>query len=262
MHRLWSGLLVSLCVHVATHVVIRHVLVPLQVSCPPGHFYYGPTDRGVTDWRWWLNRVDVGNECVACPYQTYKTGHGNDVTCTPCRGTVTNTSRTGAVAESECLCVPGRYFDNDLGVCILCDWGTFKSQLGNGKCTECPRDAGTLNAGSTSSRQCLCYAGHEPHPSTGACVPCRHGTYKSALSSDACTPCGPNSNTTSTGSEYGDECLCLPGYTYFYTARRCMACPYGTYKPHLGGDHCLACPRGRATRVTAAVLSKQCVRLR
>lgn len=95
--------------------------------------------------------------------------------------------------------------------------------------------------GATSASQCVCGPGFTQVD--GACVGCAIGSFSSASSNEACTPCGsvlPHSTTLAGGATSPDQCVCEPGYTM--QDGQCVACASGGTKNVAGNMACVSCP--------------------
>ena len=83
---------------------------------------------------------------------------------------------------------------------------------------------------------CECDFGYTG-PDQEACSPCPAGQYKDSIGTAQCSPCPPNSDSTS-GSEL---CVCNAGHTG-PDGGPCLPCAEGTYKSTSGSDTCTFCP--------------------
>ena len=133
-----------------------------------------------------------------------------------------------ADAENLCQCMPG-YFNPDGGsavdACQPCVVGTYKATFANQlACDACPEHSTTVGEAHDEYADCVCEAGY-----TGAdasnCAPCAAGTYKSAVGSEACTPCFTGS-TSPAGSTSVDACTCAEP---FVDSNQACVCDVGKY---------------------------------
>jgi len=168
-------------------------------------------------------------------------------------------SVSGSVSMAQCECERG-YARSAGGVCLQCEAGTFKTNVGNVPCEACPTGSDsapgatllsncTCGAGywdmdhhdcktcpinssiqkqnSTGIHDCQCNAGYEG-PDGGECLPCPAGTFKLGL---------------------GSTCSDCPDGTYGIASDSpCIDCPYGTYNLVPGADSsdlCLSCGPGK-----------------
>ncbi len=110
------------------------------------------------------------SECSFCGANTYGDTPGL-CSCTACPPG--STSPTGSVGAWNCVasgCYAGYYLN--LGSCLLCPYGTYKSTYGNQACTKCP-DFMISPEGSTQESHCVyqtCAAGF--FLAGGPCVQC------------------------------------------------------------------------------------------
>ena len=149
------------------------------------------------------------------------------------------------LSEIDCLCIPGFGFDEQLGTCIACPLGEFKSTLADTECQKCPTSKSTLELGAVSVQQCKCGGGL--HEEGGVCTSCEVGFY--CTGTGYAERCPPNSTTISHGARTATECLCTAGYQAqgpweaSQQATLCDPCPSGRYKSTLGNGVCFqACP--------------------
>ena len=102
--------------------------------------------------------------------------------------------------NGECVCAPGFGLVSAGGAerCDPCALGTFKSELGNGKCNDCPLAFSTTAAtGMDSDQACICQAGNflAPDLNTSAetshrCYPCADAMEPGHRESQACAAPG------------------------------------------------------------------------
>lgn len=120
----------------------------------------------------------------------------------------------------------------------------------NGSFMQCQPCANSVydGVGGTSASQCVCGPGFTQVD--GACVGCAIGSFSSANSNDACTPCSsvlPHSTTLAGGATSLDACVCEPGYTL--EDGQCVACASGGTKHFPGNMACVQCPANAALPV-------------
>ncbi|CDR95678.1 GCC2 and GCC3 domain containing protein, putative [Babesia bigemina] len=67
----------------------------------------------------------------------------------------------GAFALNHCLCLAGYEMSNtSAGVCVPCELGTYKQEIGNVGCRRCPDKFRTFNKASKYITDCACSPGH------------------------------------------------------------------------------------------------------
>ena len=140
------------------------------------------------------------SQCLPCPINYYSDDSRSD--CVPCPNNTVLTKRQGQV--SDCVCNAGF---TGKKVCLPCDPGTIKPNIGSGICYDCPA-----------------------------------GTY--ALSSTFCKRC-PARSSSPNRSSLVQNCSCDPGYTVDLdttTQLVCIPCPVGTYKLLSGPSSCILDP--------------------
>ena len=169
--------------------------------------------------------------CTPCASGTFssKSGAVRIENCTSCPAG--KTTIPGAVDLSDCGCKPGSTGpDGDLGNCLDCEQGKFKSSIGPSVCDPCP--AGTYAQSQGLSSCVLCpagkYAASEGNMLPGNCLEC------------------PGNSHSAEGSARRDSCLCIPGYGTTLDGR-CEACPPGFAKPSSATENCTKCPPGSFT---------------
>lgn len=182
-------------------------------------------------------QIDPSPVCVPCP-KGYYCDTVNDIQPSQCPDH-SNTSDTGAVSMTECLCNPG-YTGPDGGPCTVCLTGTYKSGLGTHQCTMCPPNSLTARVGSTTASDCLCKTGFTG-PDGGPCIACIVGKYKDINGSVACTTCPSLSGTVSGATTEIGGCICNVG-TSGPNGGPCSICPSQTYKGIRGSSACVLCP--------------------
>jgi len=186
-------------------------------------------------------------QCVPCPQGTYSVQHMNsmfvDADCTPCQSF--STSQPRAPAVTSCLCNAG-YEGEALPTtlphqvfCSQCVANTWKSSVGNEKCTSCTgnRKSPTI---STAASSCHCPAGTSGGD-WDVCTPCLSDTYRTATGNPSCLTC-PNGTASLAGSTELNDCKCRPGSTGPDGQALCIMCTPGTYKTLAGSSACISCP--------------------
>lgn len=200
----------------------------------------------------------IGNvSCGVCPAGT-RSGIGAAV----CNSCPANT--WSSIGSSTCSCDIGFGFNGS--ACVGCVVDTFKAEVGNSSCIQCPTQSfSAANAGSCtfcgensiweqSSRTCICSAGFEM--SGTSCVGCKIATFKSTSGNRSCSICPENFYASKTGSTAcipcgqfssarsgSASCLCNPGFSPS-SSGACTPCMEGTYKANTGNSSCLNCPPG------------------
>ena len=199
--------------------------------------------------------------CMQCPPNTVTDSTTNDVNTT-CKCKLGFTARCDGVACSRC---PAGTFKNVTGSssCSPCPLNTYNSFPGSNSsaaCLACPSNSVTLSPGSRFRLNCLCGPGYTQTASSGECVPCLTGYYKSNYSSDPCVPCplatyGENKGmsscaactrhamTVNVGTSQASDCLCNAGYAGL-GSEACWACLAGQYKTGMGNEGCTNCSVG------------------
>lgn len=96
--------------------------------------------------------VDGFALCEDCPQNSFCDGTvPNPVSCPP----GTSTISSGAKDITQCLCDPGSTRDADVGKCVLCAPGRYKTLVGDGICASlCPEGA-TSMPGATIIDDCF-----------------------------------------------------------------------------------------------------------
>ena len=178
------------------------------------------------------------DNCYPCPPNTYSSDLGfigGGKTCTACPAnsltpTVMDTFQNvliavgygAATSVDVCLCEAG-YTNTSAGGCEFCPSNTFKSDMGNYNCQDCP-----VNSVSSVDRtECLCNSGlsfyggncHEACSAgrffdveTSSCESCARGFYSADANFDyQCTSCPTvKSSTLFAQSTSSTDCVCPP----------------------------------------------------
>lgn len=157
--------------------------------------------------------------------------------------------------NDTCTCLPGFYMQ---GVdCVECAAGTFKNDVGDHTCSNCPQFA-TSFSGAISEDECLCSPGYSLINSE--CQACSVATYKEAIGNWACQPCIGNSSTLQTASSLITQCQCIPGF-YGTHNTSCTPCSIGSFKETIGNlpVSCVSCPQFSTTLDIATTLRTNCL---
>ena len=198
--------------------------------------------------------------CIGCPQGFFYDGFNNSVgICRRCPTSTTTFPFQNVTTAAECSC--NATFTNVSSSCMLCELGTFKSEIGNFSCTNCPLNSNTLRVGQFDVGDCLCNPGFEERDlfTCDACVP---GQFKSHLGDEACTfcpvdtfcadfatneptPCFDNSESAEASTHFFD-CMCKPGFVYTLDAFQddelsCVQCEAGKFNERFNQSACLNC---------------------
>ena len=190
-----------------------------------------------------------GNSLTRCEEGTYNSGT-TGVTCTSCPAG--KNSPEGSDSIDDCVCDKGRYLLS--GSCEECSEGTYKEEMGNNFCVDCPESSTTDITGADSITDCLCLAGFEANH-LGDCVACPGTSDKFIVSDDACIQCGDHQTLNSNLPHQQSSCECNAGYTGTYLS--CEACPIASFKSTKGSASCVSCtdhattPTDASTSITA-----------
>ena len=208
-------------------------------QCPPGHTgeSCAPCPAGT------FKDMVGASECIVCPAAKYSDAMGANASsaCLPCpQGAV---SPNGSTSLSDCSCKAGFTARADGESCVACEAGKFKTNVGTGECTQCPR-------GKYSAVYLI---------ATGLardmCKDCMRNTYSSADNSK-CSPC-PFHAVSAIGSSSRSDCQCAKGYTG-PDGRSCVACVAGKYKAVQGASACASCRAGKFSTTSAATAESSC----
>ena len=206
--------------------------------------------------------------------------------------------RHAHINDTACLCLPGYSREQSTGECRACEAGTLKGDLGDFACTPCPEKMvlglaqdfrwqmaptclpcpATMTASASPQTTCVCTAGFAN--TTGGCVLCPAGKFKTGDGNETCTACpentysaevGRNSSTCTSCPAFSStvggintignvaitNCGCLAG-TAGPGPESCLPCEQGTYA-HSRWHSCVACPPGQSTPGTGSAAVAQCV---
>lgn len=114
-----------------------------------------------------------------------------------------------STSPSACTAGPGWYVPVANQPPIKCDYGTFKSSIGNATgtgCTSCPTNYSTTILGATAATSCEAGPGYEVQTVGQEAVPCDFGYVKEITGNATCIACSNGLNTTSTGSTSQANC--------------------------------------------------------
>lgn len=177
----------------------------------------------------WCLKIAAELSCIGCPqgfwYHGYNYSAGQ---CRNCPKNFTTFENQNASSPYECSC--NSTFFNVSDFCVSCSFHTFKSDIGNFSCTNCPANSATLQEGSFDIHDCLCNPGFAGDETEHECFECNKGKFKSTVSDALCDICPPNtfcprrqmiepnrcaSNSSSlAGSDYFFDCACNVGFHY------------------------------------------------
>ena len=177
----------------------------------------------------WCFQIAAELNCIGCPqgfwYHGYNYSAGQ---CRNCPKNFTTFENQNASSPYECSC--NSTFTNISDFCVSCSFHTFKSDIGNVSCTNCPANSATLQEGSFDIHDCLCNPGFAGDETEHECFECNKGKFKSAVGDILCDICPPNTfcpqrqmiepnrcaaNSSSlAGSDYFFDCACNVGFHY------------------------------------------------
>ena len=155
---------------------------------------------------------------------------------------------------SACECLAGMGYDMQTKKCSPCEYGEYKSGVGNSECQMCSENAHSKY--NKQSEECTCNAGASGSDS-GVCTLCSTGKYKEAAGSEECVNCpngkytkGPGatgclscSNNSTLSLPAGKKCECNPGFSGPGGGPPCVKCAPGRYSEASGATECLPCGR-------------------
>ncbi|MES1906703.1 MAG: hypothetical protein MHPSP_004832, partial [Paramarteilia canceri] len=205
------------------------------------------------------------SKCEKCRYGSYKPNIGNHI-CTKCPDHSTcNDDKTGFTCNvgyvtfnnNSCVCDKGLqiiYLGKGIRPfeCRKCPYGSYKPNIGNHRCTDCPahsnctnddRTGFTCNVGyATLNDKCVCDKGfgyfklEYPNCDDFVCKECLPGFYKAEIGNDRCPRCPANLTSTEYGST---DCVCDAGFEL--NGAECEECSEGFYKAKIGNETCKKC---------------------
>ena len=169
-----------------------------------------------------------GGTCEACAANTFKASSGPS-TCTSCPSNTVSVS--GSDDVSDCKCDVG-YTGPDGSACTACLEGKYKDKNGTAGCSDCT-DYASSPSGSDNIDDCTCNPGYNfdsskncvldcaagTTGSSGSCVNCAAGTFKSTTGSGVCTQCNVQRNESAAGSVSAHNCTCASGRVGFDTSK-------------------------------------------
>lgn len=209
-------------------------------------------------------------ECQECPVGTYMPMKCLKKECRPCPNNQT-TAGTGTQKREDCgyLCPAGEQGNEALGGCEPCPEGTYKEEVGVGKCQSCGDKFTTMTDGaSNKTRDCVrkCDVGKEYTIKEGAeeatCEKCTAGTFKAEPGNRlGCEPCGVNRKSEKGATTC--EVECSEGWEP--NGRDCRTCDFGWYKPKQENASCTQCGMAgsvrRVTKQRGSTNKAACVKL-
>ncbi|KAF6252855.1 hypothetical protein COO60DRAFT_492971 [Scenedesmus sp. NREL 46B-D3] len=181
-----------------------------------------------------------------------------------CRACTESSGRVPAV-DGSCGCKAGQYLAG--GICLACPEGLFcpGGTALQSAASPCGPGLTTINAGSTSSQDCVTLPGNMLSQDGGAGVTCPMDTFSTGYSrATACTPCPAGMSTNKAGGKKSiRDCLVPPGWRAG-SLFRVIRCPRGQYREgfvaHAGDVKCARCPDGTTTRSSASQAKADCNR--
>lgn len=212
-------------------------------------------------------KTDAGNgACEGCAYGKFITTNG----ATSCENWRSACYLSGdnfvesvagtATADRGCHCAKG-YGGH---ACPPCPVNTFKTEAGDGECTDCHANSiASAQTTGQSSDSCHCNSGYKKVGTV--CNACGHGTYKTqAGDASSCSDCTAHS-TTLHNAQTSNTCFCLKGYTLVDDTTQllngggCEACVPGKYKTTDGSATCTACATNYYSTTEAATTADTCI---
>ncbi|KAI8517000.1 hypothetical protein Bbelb_055810 [Branchiostoma belcheri] len=97
--------------------------------------------------------------------------------------------------------------------CVDCPVGTYQNETGQTVCNDCPNGTNTTEAGVRREEDChgMCPPGTSSETGLGPeCTPCRQGFYQPLGGQTSCLWCPQDTNTTSEGTVFEDDCVAPP----------------------------------------------------
>jgi len=219
------------------------------VECAPGTFY-----------------DDTTRACLECPVSSYQ----DETRATQCKlcpsinSKLGVTSATGARSVDQCKerCAPGKYYDDQIGLCRSCGYGYYQPAEGSFACIGCGLGLTTRSMEPTSKHECRpeCEPGQQL-TSLGSCEPCPQGYFR-PRGRPSCEQCPAGYTTETAGSIERRQCslvLCSAGQYLNVTNDRCQECPRSSYQPNQQRDtQCISCPSDTTTDHEGAVSLENC----
>ncbi|KAI1303707.1 Fibropellin-1 [Halotydeus destructor] len=232
-------------------------------ACPPGMVVKGSS---CVECSLGTHYDDNSQTCVDCPIGNYQ----NEIGQTECRkcpvisGKQGVTAGEGSRSSNECKerCSPGKYYDEQVGLCRPCGHGFYQSGEGAFVCTPCGPGLTTRSSEAVSIQECRseCEPGLQLS-ALGNCEPCPVGFFRNK-GMPTCEQCPSGLTTASVGSSLRSQCnleVCQSGHYLNVTLDRCSACPKGTYQESEGRKtSCTNCPVDTTTDDTGATSESHC----
>jgi hypothetical protein len=260
-------------------------------ACPPGKFKNSPGNYSCQDCQAGLFSVRSAmsrDECTLCPIKATTDGPGkNSSAYCQCETGYINVNPQGMLAKCN-ICPYGKYFSNDLRLCVACTTGRYWFFNGStyachslscppGKILSgqsCLCQPGYYSAGAGDTSCTLCSLGtYSSSSGSRTCSPCEYGKYSNATALTPCFSCRNGFTTTSLANISNLSCICKEGYEMigalclpcskgsFKTGKgnqRCSLCPRGTYADTLGQSDCMECSLYATTVTTGSVARTNC----
>ncbi|KAK3594308.1 hypothetical protein CHS0354_018972 [Potamilus streckersoni] len=202
----------------------------------------------------------TSGSCVTCPVGTYQSSTEQS-SCLSCPGGTT-TNQVASTSKTQCvgICSAG-FFLNKLDSCEACPSGTYQPSNGQTSCISCLTGTVTLQAGSTSSEQCVvvCSSGFF-RTTSGSCEACPVGTYQASVEQSYCLSCPTGTSTNQSASTSLTQCVvnnCPAGTYQAFSGSPCIPCAAGTYQPQPRQTTCIQCPTGK---YQPNINSTECIR--
>lgn len=219
------------------------------VECAPGTFY-----------------DDSTKACVECPVSTYQ-DENRATQCKQCPAINSKpgvTSATGARSADQCKerCRPGKYYDDQAGLCRACGHGYYQPSEGAFACIACGPGLTTRSMEPVSKHECRpeCEPGQQLN-SLGSCEPCAPGYFRQR-GRPSCEQCPAGYTTETAGSTERRQCnllLCPAGHYLNVTLDRCQECPRGSYQPNQQREtQCISCSPDTTTDHEGATSQDNC----
>jgi hypothetical protein len=164
-----------------------------------------------------------------------------------------------SIVSGVCIARDHRRTGQDVGTCVACAAGTYKSTPGSQECTLCSGNSSHTQTAQTAASACQQHG----YTVAEACSGCDAGKYKVTPGADACTSCPVNSE--SLASSVGpQDCLCVAGYevlVYDQTTKAlvCNAGPLGKYKSESDNFACMPCQNHSSTISTGSTDIGDCL---
>jgi hypothetical protein len=207
---------------------------------------------------WFVNSSGHCADCSIGQYQN-ETARTACKVCTNCFAGAR--ADCGGSTQGYCSdCVPGRFFDSDVGVCTKCPNGQYQDQKNLPACKACDScsKGARLECGGSTHGFCEeCFPGQ--YVTGGVCVRCPLGKYQPESHEPSCNSCGAcpagaREGCSNTSAGYCSDCI--PGkyvnrqnglcsncpiqyYSSLRNAKQCAECAIGKYQTAEGMTNCL-----------------------